>query len=186
MSHENPPALGNRRPFRREASVTPVEKDPKREARYRKFAATWGSISPARRGLASPRAELQGRALQRAAAVSPDARARLLEVYREAGAEEGKRMAASLPPGGDPAALLEAAALLAGAEAEVVEAGPRRWAFRVRGLPHADLLAGLEGEVFVAATTAYLEGFLGFLVPGFRPAFDVSVRGELTVRLERP
>lgn len=165
--------------------MNPGEKETKREARYRKFATTWGSISPARRGFASPRPDVQGRALQRAVAASPEARARLLEVYREAGAEEGKRMASALPPGGDPAALVEAAALLAGAEAEVVEAESRRWVFRVRGLPPADLLAGLEGEVFVAATTAYLEGLLGFLAPGFKPSFEISVRGELTVKLER-
>ncbi len=159
-----------------------------RETRYRRFAETWASISTARRPPAAGRSDLTGRALQRAAESSPEARARVLETYREAGAEEGRRVAAALPSSGtpgDPGAILETAALLAGAEIEFVQRGPRRWEFRVRGLPPQDLLAGLQGEVFVEATTAYLRGLLAYLAPGTKASFDLSGRGELTVLLEK-
>lgn len=185
MSDETPSLAARRKALHLGETVNPGERDRKREARYRKFASTWASISSARRTASPQRFDLMGRALQRAAEASPEARKKLLEVYHEAGAEEGRRMVAALPSGGDPAATIEAAAMLAGAEAEFTEPGPRRWAFRVRGLPPSDLVAGLGGETLLAATTAYLEGLLELLVPGLKPAFELSDRGELIVRLEK-
>lgn len=165
--------------------MAPPDKQSQREVRYRKFAETWASISAARRSGGAPRSDIMGRALQRAAEASPDARARLLETYRESGAEEGHRMESALPAAGDPGAVTEAAALLAGGQAEFTERGPRRWTFQVRGLPPADLVAGLRGELLLAATTAYLEGLLEAILPGLKPSFELSDRGELTVRLEK-
>lgn len=165
--------------------MAPREKQKQREERYRRFAEAWGSISAFRRSTTASRFDVLGRALQRAAEASPEARARLLETYREAGADEGRKIASAAPVAGDPAAAVEAAVLLAGAEAEFTERGPRRWTFRIRGLPPADAVAGLRGELLLAATTAYLEGFLEVLLPGLKPLFDLSDQGELSVRLER-
>lgn len=165
--------------------MAPPDKQSQRETRYRKFAETWASISAARHSGTAPRSDVMGRALQRAAEASPEARTRLLETYRESGADEGRRMVPSLPATEDPGATVEAAALLAGAGAEFTERGPRRWTFRVRGLPPADLVAGLRGELLLSATTAYIEGLLEALLPGLRPSFDLSDRGELSVRLEK-